>query len=451
MKSMRKQRTGRFRPVRLLSGFGVVAALGLAAAPLPVSAFAAEARPAYAPSGQDVSDFYEARGGGRLWFGNSGRQTDVLLELLASAELDGLDPDRYRLDALTKAVRAARKGNARAVRKAELMLSNALFAYARDLRRPVGTGVIYVDRELRPAPPTPRAILSAAAAAPSLERYVASMGWMHPLYGEIRHALRYSRLTGEKRELALINRERARELPPSTQRHVLVNAAAQRLFMYENGQVVDSMRVVVGKPKNPTPMMAALIRYTNLNPYWYVPPDLAAERIAPNVLDGGMKYLKTHGYQVLTGFEGDPEIIDPKTIDWKAVADGSKQVYMRQLPGPGNAMGRMKFMFPNYQGIYLHDTPDKELLEEASRLFSGGCVRLEAAKRLAKWLHGEELSWKGAKREEKVPLPRPVPVYITYLTAVPSGNFQLAFFDDIYGRDAQRLAQRRGGRRVAAR
>ena len=210
MKSMRKQRTGRFRPVRLLSGFGVVAALGLAAAPLPVSAFAAEARPAYAPSGPDVSDFYEARGGGRLWFGNSGRQTDVLLELLASAELDGLDPDRYRLGALTKAVRAARKGNARAVRKAELMLSNALVAYARDLRRPVGTGVIYVDRELRPAPPTPRAILSAAAAAPSLERYVASMGWMHPLYGEIRHALRYSRLTGEKRELALINLERAR-------------------------------------------------------------------------------------------------------------------------------------------------------------------------------------------------------------------------------------------------
>ena len=112
-------------------------------------------------------------------------------------------------------------------------------------------------------------------------------------------------------------------------------------------------------------------------------------------------------------------------------------------------MGRIKFMFPNIQGVYLHDNPERELFEEASRLYSGGCVRLEAAWRLSEWLFDRELTWKGADPEEKVPLAEPVPVYITYLTAVPSGS-RIAFFDDVYGRDARRLAQLRSGAAVAS-
>ena len=104
-------------------------------------------------------------------------------------------------------------------------------------------------------------------------------------------------------------------------------------------------------------------------------------------------------------------------------------------------MGRMKFMFPNSEGVYLHDTPDKELLSEASRLFSGGCVRLEDAPRLGAWLFGQPLNPEGAGTEEAQPLAKPVPVYITYLTAVPDGR-SIAFLDDIYGRDVKRLAQR---------
>jgi L,D-transpeptidase YcbB len=101
----------------------------------------------------------------------------------------------------------------------------------------------------------------------------------------------------------------------------------------------------------------------------------------------------------------------------------------------------MKFMFPNAQGVYLHDTPSTELFSEAARLFSGGCVRLEAAPRLAKWLYGKPLKAVGAKPEQKVDLPQPVPVYLTYLTAVPSGGRQVAYFSDSYGRDGARLAQ----------
>jgi len=209
--------------------------------------------------------------------------------------------------------------------------------------------------------------------------------------------------------------------------------------MYENGQPVDTMKVVVGKPKNPTPMMAALIRFASLNPYWYVPTDLAAERIAPNVLKEGLPYLKHQGYQVMTDWNDSSTIIDPSTIDWKGVADGTTQVHVRQLPGRANAMGVMKFMFPNSQGVYLHDTPQKELLTEASRMFSGGCVRLEDAPRLGRWLFGREIKGMSSETEHRVDLAQPVPVYITYFTVVPEGS-QLATYPDVYGRDKERLA-----------
>jgi murein L,D-transpeptidase YcbB/YkuD len=105
----------------------------------------------------------------------------------------------------------------------------------------------------------------------------------------------------------------------------------------------------------------------------------------------------------------------------------------------------MKFMFPNAEGVYLHDTPEDELFANAARLFSGGCVRLEAASRLAVWLYGKPLRAKGTAPEQKVPLAEPVPVYITYLTAVPSGN-ELAIFDDIYHRDRIAIPQRLASR-----
>jgi murein L,D-transpeptidase YcbB/YkuD len=196
-------------------------------------------------------------------------------------------------------------------------------------------------------------------------------------------------------------------------------------------------------------MMAAMIRFTSLNPYWNVPADLAAERIAPHVVKEGPAYLGKLGYVVLSDWSDNAVPVDPTTVDWQAVADGRVQVRVRQNPGPHNAMGRMKFMFPNPQGVYLHDTPDKDLLNEAARLFSGGCVRLEDAPRLAKWLYGKPLAWRGAGTEQPVDLPTPVPVYLAYLTAVPSDG-QVVFYDDIYGKDRSELAAAADGR-IAAR
>jgi len=423
---------------------GVAAAFIAVAAPLS-SGHAAAATTAAASSqpatDQSVAGFYRARNNAPLWLApTSGNAAERLVALLSTASLDGLNPDRHQTAALQQALQSARSGKRKAVERADQQLSEAFVAYARDLKRDPGLGILYVDPDLRRAPPSAMATLLQAAAAPSLSYYVQSMGWMNPLYGQLRQALaNHGFASDHERQLLTVNLERARALPSGPQRYVLVNAAQQGLYMYANGQMVDSMRVVVGKPKYPTPMMSAWIRFASLNPYWYVPPDLAAERIAPNAVKRGLGYLDELGYQVLSDWGPNAQIIDPSTIDWKAVADGKKEVMIRQLPGAHNSMGRIKFMFPNDVGVYLHDNPERELFEQAARLYSGGCVRLEDAWRLSRWLFGRDLTWEGAGTEEQVPLPAPVPVYITYLTAMPEGS-AIAYYDDVYGRDAARLA-----------
>lgn len=436
------QRAGRLvRPARFRLGMAV-----LLAAAVPSTAAFADSLPtgqaAVAWDGRGVADFYSARQGQPLWFapGNEQAASD-LLQLLGSAQADGLDPRRYRVGDLQRALRAAWGGNPSAVRRADFLLSQAFAAYVRDLRSAPAAGTIFVDAELRPRAPGARVILEEAARSP-LPRFVRSMGWMHPHYRPLRDALLGASDAGERARIA-VNLERVRLLPAATSgRYVLVNAAAGRLDMVEpGGKLAGTMRVVVGKPAQQTPMMAALIRFTSLNPYWNVPPDLVAERVAPYVLKEGFSFLRAKGYQVLSDWTDEARPVDPATIDWKAVAEGRTEIRVRQLPGPHNSMGAMKFMFPNEQGIYLHDTPSTELFSEAARFFSGGCVRLEAAPRLAAWLYGRPLRASGARPEQQVNLPESVPVYLTYLTAVPGETGEIAFLEDSYGRDAERLAQ----------
>jgi L,D-transpeptidase YcbB len=429
-------RAGRLvRPARLSLCAMALAMAAVPASAGPLTSAAALAQPL---GGQSVADFYAARDHRPLWLQDgSGAAATALIDLLRTADADGLDPSRYPVGELSRSLRSAWGGSPAQVRQADRMLSEAFVAYVRDLKRTPQVAIVWVDPALKPKAPNPRALLDAAAKAPDLERWLADMRFMNPIYAGLRHAI--ARGEGGDPHLLRLNLERARALPSGPGRFILVNATAQRLTMYENGEPVDSMKVVVGKAKNPTPMMAAYVRFAALNPYWYVPPDLAAERIAPNVLKDGLHYLQRQGYQVMSDWADSGSVIDPETIDWQAVADGSKQVHIRQLPGPYNAMGQMKFMFPNDEGIYLHDTPQKELLTEASRLFSGGCVRLEDAPRLGRWLFGEPLQSDSKQAELTRSLPKPVPLFITYLTVMPSGT-ELATFPDIYGRDKQELA-----------
>src|SRR3954453_7922920 len=199
-------------------------------------------------------------------------------------------------------------------------------------------------------------------------------------------------------------------------RYVLVDAASARLYMIEDGRVRDSMKVIVGKPETPTPELKSVLNYETVNPYWHVTADLAKSLIAPRVLQEGDAYLTTRGYEVLSSWGPDGRVLSPDSIDWKAVAAGNLQVFVRQRPGPANSLGHYKFDLPNGDGIYLHDTPKKELFAQDQRNLSHGCVRLEDAARLARWLLGKEPP-AASVPEEHILLPRPVPITISYLDA----------------------------------
>jgi murein L,D-transpeptidase YcbB/YkuD len=465
---------------------------------------------------REVTQFYRARAYRPLWvregvLGAEGRQ---LLHLIETAEADGLDPRAYRPEALEQAIEAAAGGSPRALARAEWLLSNILADYVRDVRQHRDMGVVYTEQHLRPVVPTKTAVLNMAAGAPSLQTWLESVGWMNPIYTQLRGALAAQRgvdshrpqvhvpsgpilrpgssdprvrllrerlgmvpdgpydralqnavrevqaahglprdgLAGpltlailnrgslEQHQLLRLNLERARALPSQLgRRYVLVDAAAARLWMYEDGRAVDSMRVVVGKPSEPTPMMAATIRYLTLNPYWNIPQDLVRRRVAEGALREGPSFLAGRRYEIMSDWTDDAVRVDPATVDWRGVAAGRQELRVRQLPGPDNAMGRMKFMFPNELGVYLHDTPERSLLREEGRLFSSGCVRLEDAPRLARWLFGQAPRASGSAPEQRVDLPEPVPVYLTYMTAAPEPD-GVALRPDVYNRDPVQLA-----------
>ena len=248
-----------------------------------------------------------------------------------------------------------------------------------------------------------------------------------------------------------INMERAYRLPTTRtfERYVVVDSGGAQLYLFHQDRMVDSMRAIVGSPKTPTPMLAVLMRNAKANPYWNVPPELIRSLTAKRVREQGLSYLKNFHYEVLSDWSANPRPVDPKTINWRQVAAGRSDILVRQLPGPWNSMGKMKFEMPNDYGIFLHDTPLKELFHEQDRWISNGCVRLEDYRRFATWVFGY-VPEPTSPFEQSFPLPRPVPIYMTYLTVVASGN-GVMFRPDPYGFDSLAMPQMFGGpARIAA-
>ena len=241
----------------------------------------------------------------------------------------------------------------------------------------------------------------------------------------------------------ILNMERARRLPAPTEggRYILVDAGAARLYMYQDGKPVDSMNVIVGDANRQTPMMAAELKYVMLNPYWNVPPDLAQKIVAKAVVQQGLKYLSDRDYQIFTSWDDDAKQIDPASVDWQAVADGTKEVRLRRGPGPWNSMGHIKFMIPNAFGIYLHDVPEAEkpMFTKDDRWLSNGCIRLSDADKLEKWAFGDMPKPNGSP-DQRVDVPNPIPVYVTYFTVAPSAD-GVTFRPDRYNRDAPLLSR----------
>ena len=390
--------------------------------------------------------FYRTRDGRPLWFDGARPRPETmqLLAQLRSAAADDLDPRDYQPDRLATLIATTPPKDIEARARVDVALSEALASYVGDLRRPPPQARLYYADPGLPAPATAEsAVLTEAAAAPSLGAWLSGVRQINPIYVQLRNALAAYRAqhpgTPDARATLLaINMERARGLPADFgQRYVLVNAPSARLWAVDHGHAQATMEVVAGKRTDQTPLMAAQIRWAVLNPYWNVPPDLAQNRFAPKVLQFGPKVLAAQHLQVMSDWTPNATPVDPATVDWVSVETGQTKLRMRQLPGPGNMMGAIKFMLPNKLGVYLHDTAlsERALFDKHSRFYSAGCVRLAKPGLLAQWLFGHALApLRNGPPEQRVDLARPVPVYLVYFTALPMANGML-YPADVYGRD----------------
>lgn len=241
-----------------------------------------------------------------------------------------------------------------------------------------------------------------------------------------------------------LNLERWRWLPQSLgERYLLVNIANFELEVVENNQLIINIRAVIGRPYRRTPVFSDKVTYLVFNPYWYVPPSIATKDMLP-LIQKEPDYFDKQGIKLFIGWGAEAKEFDSKNIDWTKVTPKNFPYRLRQDPGPKNALGQVKFMFPNKFNVYLHDTPSRELFQRAARGFSSGCIRIEKPIELAEYLLKGDPKWtrenilgaieKGI--EQTVSLPKLIPIHLLYWTAWVDDDGQMHFREDIYGRNA---------------
>jgi len=220
--------------------------------------------------------------------------------------------------------------------------------------------------------------------------------------------------------------------------YVLVNIAGFSLQYVHEGLWRWGTRVIVGKPYRKTPVFKADIQSVLLNPRWVIPPTILAEDALP-AIRRDLGYLNRKQLQVI---DSKGRVIDPASVNWSALRASGFPYRLRQRAGDHGALGRIKFVMPNSHIVYLHDTPTKDLFEKNTRTFSSGCIRVENPVRLAELVLDDSVKWNeasiraaiGTKKTRAVALPRRVPVFILYLTAVAEKG-RVLFLEDIYHRD----------------
>ena len=225
----------------------------------------------------------------------------------------------------------------------------------------------------------------------------------------------------------LINLERMKWMPEEPANYLLANIPEYRLHVVESNKEVLGMNIVVGKSANRTVIFSDDLKYIVFSPYWNVPASIVRNEIYP-AMKRNKNYLKRNNMEV-TGYSGGLPVV-------------------RQKPGNSNALGRVKFLFPNSYNIYFHDTPSKSLFGREQRAFSHGCIRLHQPFELAEYLLRDQPEWTSEKIKQAmnqssdkwVTLSKVVPVFITYFTSWVDENNLLHFAEDIYGHD-KKLAE----------
>jgi murein L,D-transpeptidase YcbB/YkuD len=226
------------------------------------------------------------------------------------------------------------------------------------------------------------------------------------------------------------------------ERFIIVNIPDYQLYLFDKGNQVLMMKAIVGKPDWQTPELISRITRIVFNPYWNVPVTIAANDLVPKAKSDPY-YLEDMHIKVFINNGNHSEQVDRSEIDWQNVKSEDTSYTFRQDPGDDNALGVVKFEFPNEHDVYLHDTPVKSLFEGPVRDLSHGCVRLEKPLDLVTYLMKDDPKWDENRTQEildthktnYIKIPKPIPIYITYITVWADENGVVNYRDDIYQRD----------------
>jgi murein L,D-transpeptidase YcbB/YkuD len=401
--------------------------------------------------------FYEAREYTPAWIDGDRPtpQLDQLLEVLRSAAQHGLEPADYGVDDLHAARAAAdekwfgARFEPERIPELDLRLTYAFLEHAADL-----LGWRHSPRSIDKSwLATPKKVdladqLGAAIDGNDVRDTLASLAPVHPQYKGLQAALSRARQEGSKEHVERIslNLERWRWVPRHLgERHVLVNVPSYQMQVVEGEKPVLAMRVIVGAPDTPTPLFSDNMTYVVFSPYWNIPDSILREETLPRLTEDP-DYLVRNNMEVV-GTSG--ERVDVASVDW-ADEEATKGLRFRQAPGPENALGLVKFIFPNHFSVYLHDTPGDALFKKQQRALSHGCIRVEQPVALAEYVLADNERWKSprivqamnAKEEQTVTLKEPLPVHIGYWTAWVEEDGKVTFTDDPYGLDRKHAAAR---------
>ena len=431
---------------------------------------------------KDLQRFYKRRAYEPAWVGQPARASALAAEV-AKADAEGLDARAYDLgDSVAVADRKPAGGFLRREKQdfgqqatAELRLSHAFMRYGRHLLSGSVDPRALDKNWVGETRTTDMPDLLEKALSGQIGATLQGLRPRHPQYARLQQALaRYRAMApgdaaktttlqgggqlktasagqaaadpnAQQRIRTLeLNLERWRWLPEELgERFVMVNIPAFRLQAFEGGAPALEMRVITGKTEDPTPILADQMTHVIFSPYWNIPPTIAREEWMPK-LSQNPNYLAEHGVEVVKG----SRVVDPSRVDWN---DGDLR--LRQRPGATNALGLVKFAFPNRYNVYLHDTPNDSAFHQASRDLSHGCVRVEKPLELAEWVLKGQSEWTREKidaamhagTEKHVKLAKPIPVYLIYQTAWVDDDGQLKFLDDLYGHDAAQLSLLKDG------
>ena len=391
--------------------------------------------------------FYESRNNLPAWIDNdkASPRVGALLDALTHSEDHGLDPARYGVDRFQQMVAQAEQNKNRyeieRVPEIETRLTYAYLQYAADLLGWSGDPKAIQTNWIRANNKTDLAgQLAKAVSSNQVRETLEELAPTHPQYKGLQTALARERQnpTGHLDQIRM-NLVRWRWMPRDLgDRYVFVNVPAYQMQVMEGEKPVLAMRVIVGDPKHQTPLFNDEMTTIVLSPNWNVPESIIRKEMLPKLVDDP-GYLQRQNIQVV-GTSG--QVIDEDAVDWydeSALA----RLHFRQEPGPQNALGLVKFQFPNQFDVYMHDTPQDALFNKERRALSHGCIRLENPVALAEYVMRDNPQWTTEKisaamnagHEQAVALKEHLPVHIGYFTAWVNPDGSVTYTDDPYNLD----------------